>query len=337
MSKNLNKSVVLKNRPIGLPSESDFEIKTNTVREAAEGEVVVKGLYLSLDPYMRGRMSAAKSYAPPIQIGDIMVGEVVGKVIESKHVDFPLGEYVAGMMGWQEIATLPGENLRKITPDIEPISYALGILGMPGLTAYFSLLEIGKPKSGETVVVSAASGAVGSVVGQLAKSYGCRVIGIVGNELKSEYITKKLGFDGAINYRLYENIKAPLRELCPDGVDIYFDNVGGGITDAVMNSLAFRARIIVCGMISEYNLEKAYIGPSHLRSILVSRARVEGFLVFDWADRYSEGITNLKKMLDDDMLTYSEDIVEGIENAPSGFLELFSGKNLGKRLVRLSQ
>jgi NADPH-dependent curcumin reductase CurA len=240
-------------------------------------------------------------------------------------------------MGWQEIATLPGENLRKITPDIEPISYALGILGMPGLTAYFSLLEIGKPKSGETVVVSAASGAVGSVVGQLAKSYGCRVIGIVGNELKSEYITKKLGFDGAINYRLYENIKAPLRELCPDGVDIYFDNVGGGITDAVMNSLAFRARIIVCGMISEYNLEKAYIGPSHLRSILVSRARVEGFLVFDWADRYSEGITNLKKMLDDDMLTYSEDIVEGIENAPSGFLELFSGKNLGKRLVRLSQ
>ena len=337
MSKNLNKSVVLKNRPIGLPIESDFEIKTNTVREPKEGEVVVKGLYLSLDPYMRGRMSAAKSYAPPIQIGDIMVGEVVGKVIESKHADFPVGEYVAGMMGWQEIATLPGENLRKITPNIEPISYALGILGMPGLTAYFSLLEIGKPKSGETVVVSAASGAVGSVVGQLAKSYGCRVIGIVGNELKSEYITKKLGFDGAINYRLYENIKAPLRELCPDGVDIYFDNVGGGITDAVMNSLAFRARIIVCGMISEYNLEKAYIGPSHLRSILVSRARVEGFLVFDWANRYSEGITNLKKMLDDDRLTYSEDIVEGIENAPSGFLELFSGKNLGKRLVRLSQ
>ena len=337
MNLNNSRGIVLRSRPNGAPKESDFEILSSQIQEPENNEVLVKGLYLSLDPYMRGRMSSAKSYAPPIAIGELMVGESVGKVVESKHPNYNVGDYVAGMMGWQEYATVSGDNLRKIPSDIRPISYALGILGMPGLTAYFGLFEVGQPKPGETVLVSAASGAVGSVVGQLAKSAGCRVIGIVGSELKAKYITSELNYDEAINYRSCKDIQQSVRDICPNGVNIYFDNVGGSITDSVMNCLALRAKVIVCGMIAQYNLQKSYLGPSHLRSILISRARVEGFLIFDWAHRYSEGLSCLKKMISNNELFYNEDIVEGIENAPAAFLGLFDGKNLGKRLVRLSE
>jgi len=336
MTNNQNRRVLLAARPVGAPQETDFEIATGPVPKAQAGEVLVKGRYLSLDPYMRGRMSAAKSYAPPVELGEPMVGEVVGEVVASEDPAFAAGDIVAGMLGWQEWAAVPGSGLRKISPNVKPISYALGLLGMPGLTAYFGLLEVGQPKPGDTVVVSAAAGAVGSVVGQLARAGGCRVVGIVGSEEKAEYITAQLGFDVAINYRTEDNMLKAVAAACPAGVNVYFDNVGGSVTDAVIANFAFKARMVVCGMIAEYNLTEAYNGPSYLRHILVNRAHIEGFLIFDWLHRYGEGIRRLKTMLADGRIQYREDIVDGIEAAPAGLIGLFEGTNFGKRLVRLS-
>lgn len=336
MTTNQNRRVLLAARPVGAPQETDFEIATGPVPEAKVGEVLVKGRYLSLDPYMRGRMSAAKSYALPIELGAPMVGEVVGEVVASEDPAFAVGDIVAGMLGWQEWAAVQGNALRKISSNVKPISYALGLLGMPGLTAYFGLLEVGRPKPGDTVVVSAAAGAVGSVVGQLARAGGCRVVGIVGSEEKAEYITAELGFDVAINYRTEDNMFKAVAAACPAGVNVYFDNVGGSVTDAVIANFAFKARMVVCGMIAEYNLTEAYSSPSHLRYILVNRARIEGFLILDWLQRYGEGIRCLKSMLAGGLIQYREDIVDGIEAAPAGLIGLFEGTNFGKRLVRLS-
>ena len=337
MGEKTNRRVLLRARPEGAVKESDFEIAAEPVREPGAGEVLVKGLYLSLDPYMRGRMSAAKSYAPPVDLGDVMIGEVVGEVVASKDPAFAHGDHVAGMLGWQEWATVPAGSLRKIRPNVRPVSYALGVLGMPGLTAFFGLLEVGRPRPGDTVVVSAASGAVGSVVGQLARAAGCRVVGIVGSDSKADYIRGELGFDAAINHRTATDMRKAVALACPRGVDVYFDNVGADVTDAVVANFAFKARMVVCGMIAQYNLTEAYRGPDHLRSILVNRARIEGFLVFDWAHRYAEGIARLRAMLESGALVYREDIVDGIERAPAGLIGLFEGENFGKRLVRLAQ
>ncbi len=335
MIRNMNRKLVLAARPRGLPRESDFGLVEEPLPDPGEGEVLVRGIYLSLDPYMRGRMNDAPSYAPPVEVGEVMVGGVVGEVVRSNSADVAVGDIVEARLGWQEYAVSEAADLRKIERQAAPISTALGILGMPGLTAYFGLLDIGRPQPGGTVVVSAAAGAVGAVVGQIAKLKGCRAVGIAGSDAKVDYVTRELGFDAGINYKTAPDLDAALDEACPDGVDIYFDNVGGAVTDAVLSHLALRARILICGQISQYNLEKPELGPRNLRFLLVNRARMEGFLVFDYASRYGEGLAQLTAWLRAGELKYKEDIEEGIEAAPRAFLKLFSGENFGKQLIKL--
>ncbi len=336
MTARRNRRIVLAARPPGVPRESDFELVDAPMPEPGPGEVLVRGIYLSLDPYMRGRMRDAKSYTPPTALGDVMPGGVVGKVMASNDPDFGAGDIVEGALGWQEFAVSEGKALRPVDPALAPISTALGILGMPGMTAYFALLEIGRPKAGETVVVSAAAGAVGGLVGQIAKIEGCRAVGIAGSDAKCGYVTDELGFDAAINYKTAGDLDAALTEACPGGVDVYFDGVGGAITDAVLGHINLKARIVICGQISQYNLEKPEMGPRNLRILLVNRARMEGFLVFDYADRYPEGLARMSAWLRDGRLEYREDIVEGLERAPAAFIGLLQGRNFGKQLVKLA-
>ena len=305
--------------------------------EPGPGQALVRVLSLSLDPYMRGRMSAAKSYAPPVAIGGVMTGGAVGEVVRSEAAGLAPGDLVEGMFGWQDYALCTRGSARVLPASPYPPSYALGVLGMPGATAYFGLLEVGRPRPGDTVVVSAASGAVGAVVGQIAKIGGCRVVGTVGSDEKAAYITEELGFDAAINYRTANDLRAALDEACPDGVDVYFNNVGGPVTDRVMNRLAFKARVVVCGNIHHYTLTEPYVGPSHLRSILVNRARVEGFLVLDWLERYPEAFARLTAWLDDGRMSYREHVIEGLENAPEGLGMLFEGRNFGKLVVKVAE
>ena len=305
--------------------------------EPRPGQALVRVLYLSLDPYMRGRMSAAKSYAAPVAIGDVMTGGAVGEVVRSEAAGLKPGDLVEGMFGWQEYALCSRGTARVLPESAHPASYALGILGMPGATAYFGLLEVGQPHPGDTVVVSAASGAVGAAVGQIAKIGGCRVVGTVGSDEKAAYVTEELGFDAAINYRTANDIGAALDEACPDGVDVYFDNVGGPMTDAVMQRLAFKARVVVCGNIHHYTLTEPYVGPSHLRYILINRARVEGFLVLDWLDRYPEAFARLAAWLDEGRMIYREHVIGGLEKAPEGLGMLFEGRNFGKLVVKVAE
>lgn len=332
-----NRQVLLAARPVGAPKESDFELVSTPMPEPSPGEVLVRALYLSLDPYLRGRMSAAKSYAEPVALGAVMTGGVVGEVVRSESSRFAAGDIVEGLLGWQEYAVARASTLRRVDKSVEPISYALGVLGMPGMTAYFGLLEVGRPKPGDTVVVSAASGAVGSLVGQIAKIGGCRVVGTAGSDEKVAYVRDELGFNAAINYRTCTDLPAALAEACPRGVDVYFDNVGGPVTDAAVDALAFKARVVVCGYISGYNLTEPYRGPSHLRQILVKRARIEGFLVLDWLDRYPEGLARMAAWLKSGQLTYKEHVVEGLEAAPRGLIDLLEGKNFGKMLVKIAE
>jgi NADPH-dependent curcumin reductase CurA len=285
---------------------------------------------------MRGLMNDAKSYAPAIQIGGLMTGGIVGKVIESKNPDFRRGDIVEGMVGWQEYAVSDGKNLRRVDPNIAPVSTALGILGMPGLTAYFGMVEIAKPRQGDTVVVSGGAGAVGSAAGQIAKIMGSRVVGIAGSDSKINYMVRDLGFDAAFNYKSVENYYEVLKEICPDGIDVYFDNVGGAMSDAVFRMLRAGARIAVCGQIALYNLEKPDLGPRLLPALLLNMARAEGFLVFQFADRYPEGLQKLAHWMKEGKLKYREDIVEGIANAPGAFIGMLQGHNMGKQLVKLS-
>ena len=261
----------------------------------------------------------------------------MGEVVRSEAAGLKQGDLVEGMFGWQEYALCTRGTARALPESPYPPSYALGILGMPGATAYFGLLEVGRPRPGDTVVVSAASGAVGAAVGQIAKIGGCRVVGTVGSDEKAAYITEELGFDAAINYRTANDLGAALDEACPDGIDVYFDNVGGPVTDRVMNRLAFKARVVVCGNIHHYTLTEAYQGPSHLRSILINRARVEGFLVLDWLERYPEAFARLTAWLDDGSMTYREHVIEGLENAPEGLGMLFEGRNFGKLVVKVAE
>jgi NADPH-dependent curcumin reductase CurA len=336
MTELVNRRVVLAARPTGFPKDEDFRLERQPVLPPGEGEFRARIEYLSLDPYMRGRMAAGKSYVAPVEIGDVMPGGAVARVIESRHPGFAVGDFVNGLFGWQEYATSDGAGVMKVDPAIAPVSTALGVLGMPGLTAYFGLLDVGSPKSGETVVVSAASGAVGAVVGQIARLKGCRAVGIAGTDEKCAYIRDELRFDAAINYKTTPELSQALAEACPKGVDVYFDNVGGEILDATLRHINPRARIVICGMISEYNLEKPPVGPRPGRYLLVNRARMEGFIVFDYRQRYAEGLAALAGWVRGGQVKYREDVVEGLDNAPRAFLGLLQGKNFGKLLVRVN-
>jgi len=329
-----NKRIVLASRPQGWVTEDNFRLETGTVAKPAEGEVLVKNLWLSLDPYMRGRMSDAKSYVKGVDIGEVMVGQTVGEVVESKHPGFKAGDKVLTQLGWQLAGIAKGEALTKVREGAAPLSYYLGVLGMPGLTAYFGMKEIGQPKPGETVVVSAASGAVGSVVGQLARIWGCRAVGIAGGKQKCDYVVKELGFDACVDYKA-GNLYRDLKEACPKGVDVNFENVGGEVLDTTLRLMNLFSRVVVCGLISEYNATQPY-GYKNIRSVLVNRIRVQGMIVFDWQKRYGEGIQELGGYLAQGKLKYRESVVEGLENAPRGLIELLKGGNFGKQLVRLA-
>jgi NADPH:quinone reductase len=334
----MNRQILLAARPVGFPKDSDFNLVESPVPTPGDGQILVRSIYVSVDPYMRGRMNDVKSYAPPVQIGEVMGGGAVGKVVKSNNPKFKEGDIVQGMtFGWQDYAVSNGQGVRKIDPTLAPISTSLGVLGMPGLTAYFGLLEITNPQPGETVVVSGAAGAVGSLVGQIAKIKGCRAIGIAGADDKISYLTDELGFDGAFNYKTVSDYHAKLRELCPDGIDIYFDNVGGAITDAVFRLINTRARISICGQISQYNLEKPEMGPRIiLTMLLVRQARAEGFLVSQFVDRYPEGLRQMAQWLKEGKLKYKEDIEHGLENTPRAFMAMLNGRNLGKQLVKVA-
>ncbi len=333
----LNRQITLAARPVGMPKESDFKMVESPVPSPAEGEVLLRSLYLSVDPYMRGRMNETRGYADPVVLGAVMLGGAVGVVEESRSPAFVEGDIAVGILGWQDYAALPAKDLRKVNPSLAPITTALGILGMPGLTAYFGLLDICSPKAGETVVVSGAAGAVGSLVGQIAKIQGCRAIGIAGGQSKCDYVTGELGFDGAFDYKGTADYHAKLKELCQNGVDVYFDNVGGAISDAVFRLLNTRARVSVCGQISQYNLEKPELGPRWLTQILIRQAKVEGFLVTQFAAKYGEGIRQMAAWLKEGKLKYAEDIAVGLENAPVAFIGMLQGRNTGKQLVKTGE
>ncbi|MBI3735824.1 NADP-dependent oxidoreductase [Candidatus Sumerlaeota bacterium] len=331
-----NRQITLAARPAGYPKESDFKLVEVPVPALKDGEFLIHTIYLSVDPYMRGRMNDRKSYAQPVAIGGVMTGGIVGRVVESKHPGFKVGEIVAGDLGWQEYPVSNGKGVEKVDPALAPISTALGILGLPGMTAYFGLTEICKPKAGETVVVSGAAGAVGSLVGQIAKILGCRAVGSAGTDEKVEYITRELGFDGAFNYKKTDNYVAKLRELCPSGIDCYFDNVGGPVTDAVMMLMNPRARIAVCGQIALYNAEKPEMGPRLLALLIERQAKIEGFLVYQFLPRYKEGRERVAQWLKEGKIKYRETITDGLENAPKAFIGMLHGENTGKQLVRVS-
>ncbi|QQK76545.1 NADP-dependent oxidoreductase [Salicibibacter cibarius] len=332
---NKNRQILLANRPQGLPDQSTFEFTETTVPEPAANQVLVRAHYLSVDPYMRGRMNDAKSYAAPFEVGKPLTGGVVGEIAASNHDDFQPGDYVSGNLDWADYTIAEGENLQKINQDNTPMTTALYVTGMPGLTAYFGLMDICQPKTGETVVVSGAAGAVGMIVGQIAKLHGCRVVGIAGSEAKINYLRTELGFDAAINYKTTNNIREDLKKACPNGIDAYFDNVGGEITDAVLFQLNFHARVALCGQIAHYNAEKVEQGPRILPYLLTRSVLLKGFIVRDYTDRYEEGINDLSKWLKEGKITYEENIIEGLENAPEAFLGLFRGENLGKQLVKV--
>jgi NADPH-dependent curcumin reductase CurA len=322
-------------RPVGMAKRSDWHYIEEPARAPSEGEVLVKTLYLSLDPAMRGWMNEGKSYIAPVQIGEVMRAGGVGKVVESKHPGFTAGDYVYGTLGVQEYATLDGKALGKVDASAAPLPVYLGTLGMPGMTAYFGLLDVGKPQANETVVVSGAAGAVGTVVGQIAKIKGCRVVGIAGGKEKCDYLTQQLGFDAAIDYKS-EDVKKALRQHCPKGVDVYFDNVGGDILDIVLTQLARKARIVICGAISQYNTTTGFKGPSNYMSLLVNRASMTGMVVFDYASRYPEAMREMAGWIGAGKLKTREDIVEGIETFPETLLKLFKGENFGKLVLKVA-
>ena len=336
MQQKINRQILLVKRPIGIPDESCFKLVTSSIPTPANGQLLLRTRFLSVDPYMRGRMNDRKSYVPPFQLNEVLNGGVVAEVIESKSNNFVKEDYVVGNLGWQDYSIAGEKEVRKINPEIAPVSTALGVLGMPGLTAYFGFLDIGKPKQDETVVVSGAAGAVGTVVGQIAKIHGCRVVGIAGSEKKTKYLIDELGFDFAINYRTVSDLKKELNEVCPDGVDIYFDNVGGDISDAVLSLINNNARIVLCGQISLYNEKHIPMGPRIQPQLLTHSAMMKGFIVRNYADRFDEGLSQLAVWLKEKKLKYAENIVEGLENTPNAFIGLFAGENLGKQIVKVS-
>jgi leukotriene B4 12-hydroxydehydrogenase/15-oxo-prostaglandin 13-reductase len=331
----VNRQFVLAARPVGMPKESDFRLVEAPLPAVAEGQVLMRSIYLSVDPYMRGRMTGIRTYADPVNIGEVMVGGAVGKVIQSLTPGFRIGDVVTGYWGWQEFALLDGKGLQKLDTSIAPPSTALGVLGMPGMTAYFGFLDICQPKQGETVVVSGAAGAVGSLVGQIAKIKGCRAVGIAGADDKVEWLTGELGFDAAFNYKTTANYVDKLKELCPNGIDCYFDNVGGAITDAVLPLLNVRARMSICGQISQYNATKPEPGVRPYSYLLTKQARAEGFIVSKFADRYVQGRAEMAQWLKEGKVKYRETIIEGFEKMPRALIGVLSGDNTGKMVVAI--
>jgi NADPH-dependent curcumin reductase len=336
MTPKTHRRVVLASRPVGEPAESDFRLEQVQTPEPQHGEMLVRVLYLSLDPYMRGRMRDAVSYAPPIGIGDVMGGGVVGEVIASRHASFKVGDIVEDRLGWQEYAVSNGATTRRIDPTNAAISTANGILGMPGMTAYFGLYEIGQPKAGETVVVSAAAGAVGQVVGQLAKMSGCRVVGIAGGEAKCSFVRDALGFDACVDYKGGGDFGDKLRAACPKGIDVYFDNVGGPVSDAVTLQLNTWARIALCGAISQYNADNPEMARRLPGFFVGRRVTMRGFIVSDFAPKYEPARAMMGEMVRTGRLKFREHIVEGIENAPRAFIGLLRGENFGKLQIKVA-
>ncbi len=329
-----NLQIRLAARPHGLPKESDFSHTREPIGVPDEGEILVKVSHLSLDPAMRGWMTDRKSYIEPIKIGDVMRGLAIGEVAASRHPDFAVGDRVSGTFGWQQWAKSRGQGVEKLPADLPPELF-LGPLGMTGLTAYFGLLEVGALKNGEQVVVSAAAGAVGSVVGQIAKIRGCRVVGIAGGAQKCRLLTEELGFDAAVDYKA-EGFAEALKAACPNGIDVYFDNVGGEILDHCLRFLNRGARVPICGAISQYNATEPAPGPANYLSLLVNRARMEGFIVFDYRARYHQALQQLGAWVSEGKLRARFDVVDGLENAPRALNRLFTGENFGKLVIRLA-
>jgi NADPH-dependent curcumin reductase CurA len=329
-----NHRFTLAARPVGMPKPTDFKYEEEDVREPRDGEMIVANKYISLDPAMRGWMNDAKSYVRPIGIGEVIRAGAIGEVVESRHPRFAVGAHLSGMFGIQAYAVSNGEGASVVDPTLAPLPVMLDTLGMPGMTAYFGLLDVGKPVAGNTVVVSGAAGAVGSAVGQIAKIRGCRAVGIAGGPEKCRYLSE-IGFDAAIDYRAGD-VKARLREHCPKGIDVFFDNVGGDILDAALTQLAPRARIVICGAISQYNNTTPVRGPSNYLSLLVNRATMAGMLVFDYAPRFGEALREMGPWMAAGTLRSRVDIVRGLENFPSALLRLFTGENHGKLMLEVT-
>ncbi len=332
----VNRQIRLAARPVGFPEVADFELVYAPLPAPAADEVLVQSNFLSLDPDLRLRMNDSESYGRPVAIGEVMVGGAVGHVLESEDARFETGDAVAGMLGWQEYAVESGNGLTKLDLGPAPISTALGVLGVPGLTAYFGLLDICGPNAGETVVVSGAAGAVGMLVGQVARIKGCRVVGVAGSDAEVSWLLDELGFDAAINYRNDDDFRAELEGCCPDGINIYFDVAGGAITDAVIQRLAVGARVALCGQISQDNLAEGELGPRWLGRLITQRARMQGFLVSSYTHRFPEGLMHLASWLAEGRIRYREDVAQGIEAAPQAFISMLQGRNQGNQLVQLS-
>ncbi len=331
----LNRQYRLAARPVGRPRREDWTFDEAPVRDIGDGEVLVKVRYISLDPAMRGWMNDRKSYIAPVAIGEVMRAGGVGQVVASRHPKFAQGDHVVGMFGVQQYAIGNGKGMHRVDPSLAPLPAYLGVLGMTGMTAYFGLLDIGKPTQGDTVVVSGAAGAVGSAVGQIAKIKGCRVVGIAGGPAKCEYVTREIGFDACIDYKS-QDVGRALGAHCPDGIDVYFDNVGGAILDAALARLALHARVVICGAISQYNATAPIAGPSNYLSLLANRASMTGMIVFDYAARYGEAARDLAAWRAAGTLKAREDIVSGLDNFPEALLMLFSGENTGKLVLEVA-
>lgn len=331
----MSKTILLAKRPKGLPKLSDFEFVNEVVPELAQGEILLQTKYVSVDPYLRGRMNDVKSYIPPFELGKPISSGAIAQVIASKNDAFKEGDFLSGIVPWKEKLVSNGEGLLKVDEARAPLSTYLGILGMTGLTAYLGLTTIGKPMKGETLVVSGAAGAVGSVVGQIGKILGMRVVGIAGTDQKISQLKNELGFDEGINYKTTENMTEALKHACPDGIDVYFDNVGGAISEAVLFSINKFARIVCCGAISVYNNTELPRSISVQSFLVRNSALMQGFIVFDYADKYPEAIQQLSQWLAEGKLTYTETVREGFENIPQAFLDLFDGKNKGKMVIKI--
>jgi len=336
MEQDINRQVLLKSRPTGIPEAENFEIVNLPVPEIGDNEILVRNIYLSVEPAMRGWVSEVANYSDPVPLGEVMRALAVGRVAASRHSGFRPGEFVTGMFGWQDYAAVEAKVIqRKVTPTDAPISTSLGVLGLNGLTAYFGLHEIGQPKTGETVVVSTAAGAVGSCVGQIAKIKACRTVGITGGPEKVQICRDEFGYDAAIDYKA-GGLDSALAAACPEGIDVYYDNVAGTISDEVLKHLKLGARVVICGTASIANWEPIPMGPRVERHLLVKRARMQGFLVLDYAERFAEALQELTQWVRQDLIRYREDILDGIEQAPGSIAGLYRGENFGKRLIRIA-
>jgi NADPH-dependent curcumin reductase CurA len=329
------RQIVLASRPRGIPVKDNFRFESVELPDLREGEVLLRSLYISVDPYMRGRMNDTKSYAPPYQVDQPIAGGVVARVVESRNPGYSKNDIVYGYLPWATYCIEKGDNLRKVKESDVPPDYYLGILGMPGLTAYFGITDIGKPSQGETVVISGAAGAVGLVAGQIAKILGARVVGIAGSDEKCSILKSKFGFDEAINYKTAKVLKKALAAACPNGVDVYYDNVGGAITDAVILNLNFHSRIVLCGQIAHYNSREMPVGPVILPMLLTRSVKLQGFIVNNYSSRFEEGFAALLQWIKEGKLRYTETVIKGFDNLPQAFLGLFSGKNTGKMVVEI--